>query len=121
VWMATVWHDVDVAGGWGRMMWQPDHVGGRGWLIPDRLALGDVIEVGARSASTDERWYGILDSYEVAAWLTLQGPYPNPAAAQQEADRLLAGERFRPAVSVDVDAPPTSRCSRRPRRRARHP
>ncbi|MEX2290532.1 MAG: hypothetical protein WD794_09435 [Mycobacteriales bacterium] len=104
------------------MLWQPDPTYGRGWLIPDRLALGDVLEFGTRTpAGSGARWYGILDSYEVAAWLTMQGPYPNPAAALAEAERLLAGERYLPPLDAQPLRAPTRPCTRLPRRRARHP
>src|SRR4051794_13386924 len=68
---------------------------GGGWLIPNRLALCDVLEFGPHSPAAS-RWYGIVDSYELAAWLTVQGPYPDPGAAHAEPDRLLAGERRLP-------------------------
>lgn len=119
-WMATVWPDPRVPGGWGRMLWQPDPAYGRGWLIPDRLALGDVLEFGTRDAA-DGRWYGILDTYEVAAWLTVQGPYPDPASAHAEAERLLAGERYLPPLDTESQREPTRPRGRHPRRRARHP
>lgn len=119
-WMATVWPDPHAAGGWGRMLWQPDPAYGRGWLVPDRLALGDVLEFGAHSPAGGGRWYGILDSYEVAAWLTVQGPYPDPAAALAEADRLLAGERYLPPLDAQPRREPMTPCVSHPRRRARH-
>jgi len=117
-WMATVWPDQLAPGGWGRMPWQPDPTYGRGWLIPERLALGDVLEFGAHGPA-DDRWYGILDSYEVAAWLTVQGPYPEPAAALAEAERLLASERYLPALDTQPRREPTRPCARQPRRRHR--
>lgn len=120
-WMATVWPDRLVRGGWGRMLWQRDPAYGRGWVIPDRLALGDVLEFGADGPSGGVRWYGILDSYEVAAWLTVQGPYPDPTAALAEADRLLAGERYLPPLDTDPRRASTRPCARHPRRRPRHP
>ena len=120
-WMATVWPDAAVRGGCARMLWQPDPAYGRGWLIPDRLALGDVLEFGAHRPGGDARWYGILDSYEVAAWLTVQGPYPDPAAALAEADRLLAGERYLPPLHTDPAREPKRPCARHPRRRPWHP
>ncbi len=119
-WMATVWPDAGVPGGWGRMLWQPDPAYGRGWLIPDRLTLGDVLEFGAHNPAGG-RWYGILDSYEVAAWMTVQGPYPDPAAALADADRLLAGERYLPPLDTQPRRESTRPCARHPRRRARHP
>lgn len=121
IWMATVWPDPHAPGGWGRMLWQPDPTYRRGWLIPDHLALGDVLEFGAHSPGGDSRWYGILDSYEVAAWLTVQGPYPDPAAAFAEAERLLAGERYLPPLDAQPWHEPTRPCARHPRRRTRHP
>ena len=117
-WIATIWPDVHSATGWARMLWLPDVFVGRGWQICDRISLGDVIEFGSHSTESDDRWYGILDSYEVDAWLTLQGPYPHPQAAQQDADRLLAAERFRPPLLAD-DRRSAGRCSRH--RQARHP
>lgn len=120
-WMATVWPDRLVPGGLGRMLWQPDAAYGRGWVIPDRLALGDVLEFGADGPSGGARWCGILDSYEVAAWLTVQGPYPDPLAALAEADRLLAGERYLPPLDTDPRRASTRPCARHPRRRPGHP
>jgi len=118
--MATVWPDPEVLGGWARMPWQPDPAHGRGWLIPEQLALGDVLEFGAHGPAGDARWYGILDSYEVAAWLTVQGPYPEPAAAFAEAERLLASERYLPAIETQPRREPARPCARQPRRRSRH-
>ena len=121
-WMATVWPDPHVPGGWGRMLWQPDPAYGRGWLIPDRLALGDVLEFGThRPDGAGARWYGIVDSYEVAAWLTVQGPYPDAGAAVADAERLLAGERYLPPLDAQPQHEATRPCARHPRRRTRHP
>ena len=120
-WMATVWPDAGVPGGWGRMLWQPDPAYGRRWLIPDRLALGDVLEFGSHNLAGGGRWYGILDSYEVAAWLTVQGPYPNAAAALAEADRLLADERYLPPLEASPRRASTRPCARQPRRRRTYP
>jgi hypothetical protein len=82
-WMASVWPDSRVPGGSARMVWQPDPEYGRGWLIPARLALGDRLEFGADGPGGLLCWYGILDSYEVAAWLTAQGLYPDQATAHR--------------------------------------
>jgi hypothetical protein len=112
-WMATVWPDERSPEGWSRMLWCPDETIGRGWVIPDRLALGDVIEFGSVTASRDERWYGLLDSYDVSGWLTLQGPYADPGTAQHDADRLLAAERYLPPLAVDSGQEPARSCRRR--------
>lgn len=120
-WMATVWADQGAPGGRGRMLWQLDPAYGRGCVIPDRLALGDVLEFGADGPGGGVRWYGILDTYEVAAWLTVQGPYPDPAAALAEADRLLAGERYLPPLDTNPRRASTRPCARQPRRPHRHP
>ncbi len=120
-WMATVWTDPGSPGGWGRMLWQPDPAHGRGWLVPDSLTLGDVLEFGAHSPGGSARWYGILDSYDVAAWLTVQGPYTDPTAAVREADQLLAGERYLPPLDTEPRRASTRPCARHPRRRPRRP
>ncbi len=116
-WMATIWPDSQVAAGWSRLLWHPDPGLGRGWAIPASLALADIIEFG--SHGSPERWYGIVDSYDVAAWLTVQGPYPHPAVAYADAERLLAAERYLPPLHAEPPATPKPArvdCSRRSRR-----
>lgn len=112
-WTATMWPDARLPGGWGRLVWELDPQAARGWLLPEALAMGDIIEFGVNSPSRSLRWYGIVDSYDVDAWLTLQGPYPHPATAHHDAERLLAPLRYSNPLR-----PPTDRiCSRSPRRR----
>ena len=111
-WLGTIWPDADAPGGWARMLWQPDPLG-RGWIVPARLAGGDVLEFGRVSPEgQDDRWFGILDSYDAVEWLTIQGPYREPAAANDAADRALAVVRYervrRPAGPI--------RCGRAVRR-----
>lgn len=122
VWLATMWPDPNLAAGWARTLWQPDPATGRGWRIPRQLAAGDVLEFGADTPHQPVRWYGIMDSYDVDQWATIQGPYPHPAAAHDEAQRLLALERYVPPLEADPPRPPES-CRRthrdRPRRRHR--
>jgi hypothetical protein len=123
VWVATIWPDHRAPGGWARDLWPLDPATGRGWQLPGPLAAGDVIEFGADSPGQPVRWYGIMDSYEVDRWATVQGPYPDAAAAHTEAQRLLALERYdmplrseppaegQPHLHLRVD---------RPRRHGRH-
>lgn len=94
VWVATVWADPHVTGGWARQLWTADPATGHGWQLPLQLAAGDVVEFGADTPEAPERWYGIMDSYEVDRWATVQGPYPHPSAAYDEAQRLLTQERY---------------------------
>ena len=44
VWVATMWPDPNVDGGWVRALWQLHPTTGRGWRIPLQLAAGDVLE-----------------------------------------------------------------------------
>jgi hypothetical protein len=122
VWVASVWPDPRAPGGWGRRPWDVDQRTGRGWVLPQQLAAGDVLEFGADTAAGPVRWYGVLDSYEFDRWLTVQGPYPHAAAAYDDAQRLLALERFLPALDVEPPQPgEPERCKRRGRpRRHRH-
>ena len=78
------------------------------WLAaPDRSSpLGDVIEFGADTPARPVRWFGIMDSYELDRWATIQGPYPTPTDAWHDAERLLALERFLPPLPTE---PPRAR------------
>ena len=123
VWVATVWPDSHAAGGWGRNVWAVHPTTGRGWRLPLQLAAGDVVEFGADAAAGPVRWYGIMDAYEVDRWATVQGPYPHPAAAYEDAQRLLARERFQPALQPELRPRPEQprRKYRNARRRRRRP
>lgn len=114
-WIATTWADPATPAGWNRLCWQPSPAGG--WLLPARLALGDVVEFGAGPAG----WFGIVDTYDPGGWLTLQGPYPNATAAAVDAERLLAAERYLPAVTTPHPARTGRPCTRRRQRPGRHP
>jgi hypothetical protein len=114
-WLGTLWPDDPARGGWARMIWERDRVVGRGWNIPARLAGGDVVEFGADQSGRVVRWYGIVDTYDAVEWLTLQGPYPDPAAAQYDADRRLAEIRFQPPPNRSAH----QSCARSPRHRHR--
>ncbi len=121
VWVATIWPDPRTAGGWGRQVWEIDPMTGRGWQLPAQLAAGDVLEFGGDTPNQPVRWYGIMDSYIVNEWATVQGPYQHPAAAYEEAQRLLAIERFVEPLSADPPQPvEASDPVRRPRREHRH-
>lgn len=115
MWVATIWPDQRLAGGWNRALWEPT---GRGWRLPHQLAAGDVIEFGADTPRAPVRWFGILDSYEPDRWATFQGPYPTPHDAWTDAQRLLALERFQPALRNEPDQP--SRHRNRTGRHGRH-
>lgn len=121
VWVATIWPDPNAPGGWARQVWALDTATGRGWQLPLQLAAGDVLEFGADTPAAPVRWYGIMDSYAVNEWATMQGPYEHPAAAHEQAQRLLALERFVEPLSAE---PPTPAVNpdplRRPRREHRH-
>lgn len=124
VWVASLWPEPYApGGGWGRELWALVRVGGRGWRLPMHLAAGDVLEFGADTAEQPVRWYGIMDSYEVDRWATVQGPYPDPAAAYEDAQQLLGLERFLPALETQSTLS-SERCQRHhhdhPKRRHRH-
>lgn len=87
--------------GWARMVWQPDHAHG-GWVIPTRLAGGDVLEFGTHHAGDDRRWYGIVDCYDAVEWLTVQGPYPAPEDGDDQASAVRQIAASTNAVSVLV-------------------
>ena len=94
---------------------------GRGWLLPDRLTCGDVLEFGAHDsarseAATSRRWWGIVDAYLDGWRLTIQGPYAAPGDAHADAERLLALDRYQPPKTTDEPSRPAT-CTR-PRRRA---
>ena len=118
-WVAIIWPDTNDPAGWRRIVWQPDTTTGRGWLIPERLAYADIIEFGSDPAGA-QRWYGIVDSYEPGAWLTVRGPYRSPVEANQAADASLDPARH------TAERHPTSdgrrqrnRCRSHPRRASR--
>lgn len=115
VWVATIWPDQRVPGGWDRAVWE---AAGRGWRLPHQLAAGDVVEFGADTPSQPVRWFGIMDSYEPDRWATLQGPYPSPLDAWNDAQRLLALERFLPSIPVE---PAQTERHQNYGRRGRHP
>ncbi|MGE3836097.1 MAG: hypothetical protein AB7H43_15135 [Acidimicrobiia bacterium] len=107
VWVATIWPDRHPAAGWTRHLWTLDPTTRRGWQLPHQLAAGDILEFGADTTAGLVRWYGIMDSYDSDRWATIQGPYPEPAAAWDDAQRLLALERFLPALeSQPPNTPP---------------
>jgi len=106
-WAATVRADPSQPGGWQLAGWSPDPAGG--WHLPALLALGEVIEFGAGV----KRWIGIVDSYDPGGWLTLQGPYPTEGDARAQAERLLAAERYLPAVQPPRPHRQPRPCTRR--------
>lgn len=118
--VSTVWPDTTMPGGWAQLPWEVDPRTGRGWVLPQQLAAGDVIEFAATSARGWVRWYGVLDSYEFDRWLTMQGPYPDAGAAYDDAQRLLGVERFLPALDAEARVNDCGRSTGRPRPR-RHP
>ncbi len=119
-WVASIWPDQRASDGWARMLWAPNLDTGHGWWLPSQLAAGDVLEFGADNEHQAVRWYGILDSYEYDRWVTVQGPYPAPDAAHDDARRLLALDRFLPAI--ESEAPSVSgRCLRGKQRPRPHP
>ena len=102
-----------------RPAWQPHprEPAAAGASPPPGAAAGDVLEFGADTPLQPIRWYGIMDSYEVDRWATVQGPYPHPGAAYDEAQRLLTLERYVPPLESE---PATERepCHRSHRDRA---
>ena len=107
-WVGIIWPNPTSAAdsnAWSRHCWEPDLSGGRGWLIPERLALADIVEFGSDPTGA-QRWYGVVDSYDAGQWLTLQGPYPTPHDAHQAAQALFAANCHTPA------APPRARTVR---------
>jgi hypothetical protein len=119
VYVSSVWPDARAPGGWARLPWEVDPLTGRGWLLPQQLAAGDIIEFAATTAGGWQRWHGVLDSYEFDRWLTVQGPYPDAAAAQDDAQRLLGLERFLPALDAQPRAADATPCTRHSRPRCR--
>ena len=116
--MAMIWPDATEPAGWRRLVWQPDTSTGRGWLIPERLGYADVIEFGSDPTGV-QRWYGIVESYEPGAWLTVQGPFPTPADANRAASELLSPDQHIPQPrSAAHSRARQERCAR-PRRHAR--
>lgn len=113
-WLGTLWQSDAEPCGWARMLWHADHSRG-GWLIPNRLAGGDVLEFGAQAAGGTVRWYGILDSYDAVEWLTVQGPYSDPGTACRHAQVLLAEVRYLEPLR---DRTRRQRCIRRRSRQA---
>lgn len=110
LWLGTLWPSDDEPCGWSRMLWHPDHDHG-GWTIPARLAGGDVLEFGADHDGHPVRWYGIVDSYDAAEWLTVQGPHREPASAYEHAQELVGQLRYAPPLGTRR----TRRdCTRRP-------
>lgn len=96
--VATIWPDPALPGSWAGQAWSADSPDGRGWLLPTRLALGDVV----RFATPAGGWHGIVAAYDDrAGWLTVQGPYPTAAHAHAHAQQLLALERYLPPVDAD--------------------
>jgi hypothetical protein len=117
-WVAIIWPDPATPVGWQRLVWSPDPVTGRGWFIPDRIALGDIVEFGSDPNGT-RRWYGIVDGYEPGTWLTLQGPYPTPDEASTTAAQLLAAEQHAEPMPVPHATKASAPCHRQ--RRGHHP
>ena len=114
-WTATARADLTQPGGWQLAGWSSAPAGG--WHLSALLALGDVIEFGAGA----DRWIGIVDSYDPGGWLTLQGPYPSVADAAAHAERLLAAERYLPAVQPHRPRREPLTCTRRRQRPGRYP
>lgn len=108
-WAATLWPDLRLPGGWARSYWGPS-LTHRGWELPVDLALGDVVEFGGASATTDERWWGIVDEYEPDVGLTLIGPQPSPDEAQLLVQELLSQQAPPPLTLVGQR---TRRCHHR--------
>lgn len=92
-WVATMWPDTRIAGGWQRQFWQPGPAG-RGF-VPAVVELGDVLQFGIEHAPspgakhTDppqvSLWHGYLHAVNNDSVL-IHGPHPSPrhtlAAAQ---------------------------------------
>lgn len=115
-WVATVWPDATSAMGWQRAVWDA-RSDGRGWHLPGDLALGDVVEFGGDRDGRVDRWYGIVDTYEPERWLTLLGPYENPADAHRRANELLDAIRHEPTSAHRAREERPSRCCRSGRNR----
>lgn len=117
-WVSTIWPGARVPGGWARLPWAPEPTQGRGWLLPSLLALGDVIEFAAGTSGAQQRWWGVTDTYEPDAWLTLIGPVPTAPDAIELSHLLL--ELARPRLNQLGGAlPPRAaltrhRCGHRP-------
>jgi hypothetical protein len=104
-WVATMWPDTRRPDGWGVLEWQ---VAERGWVIPQSLAVGDVIEFGITWADHPRgidgptvRWFGWLDNTTTRA-LIIHGPYHHPTNAAAAARPLID------EIRLDQLAPPTT-------------
>lgn len=86
-WAATLRPDLRAPGGWSRWDWTP--IAPWGWVLPEHLALGDVVEFGGESSTTDRRWWGLVEAHEPDAWLTVIGPLPTADDAYALAQDLL--------------------------------
>jgi hypothetical protein len=80
-------------------------------MIPEHLAVGDVIEFGARHTTTttdgDLRWYGWL-RYATDVALVVAGPYTDPAAAWRDAAAATAQKRWAQLHGLSLEEPSVS-------------
>ncbi len=108
-WIATVWPDQYRPDGWAAFEWAQ---GERGWILPDTLAVGDVIEFGLAwfDASGQcvcvHRWFGWMP-YATHYALVVTGPFEDPRLAFAEArsaiDEIRLEQLVGPAVPVGLD------------------
>jgi hypothetical protein len=89
-WAATLRPDLRAPGGWSRSSWAPSSPWG--WVLPEHLALGDVVEFGGGSSTVDQRWWGLVETYEPDAWLSLIGPLATADDAHALSQSLLQDE-----------------------------
>lgn len=120
-WIAQIWPDARHDSGWTGSAWQHDPVQGRGWLLPERLSFGDIVEFGVdrptgrRRPTESSRWWGIVTSYDGERLLTVQGPYPSAADAHLAAERLVGVDRYQApsptSACGSAASPPRARCA----------
>ncbi len=90
-WASTLW--LATPGQWSRLMWVQ---GERGWMLPNTLMSGDVVEFGVTPLDKHRRpvardttlWYGWLQHATDRA-IVVHGPYPTPGDALTAARPLI--------------------------------
>ena len=88
VWIATIWPDRQQPGGWGRLLWDR-HPSGRGWIIHPLTHLGDVIEFGADTTDSIDRWYGYITCADESS-IDVVGPHRCAQDAAEDAESRVA-------------------------------
>ena len=107
-WVATMWPDTRIAGGWQRQAWQPGPAG-RGF-VPAVVELGDVLQfgiehlppLGARPAEPEvSLWHGYLHAVHADSIL-VHGPHPTPRQALAAAQHALVEQIHHTAHTTEL-------------------